>query len=292
MAIGPILELRGAKLVVLAFWSGLFGCTYAHDIDGLTSGPESTTHDAGGEAGLDALADEGPADAPPCVPITCADITPRCGPIPDGCASTITCACVAPSTCGADGMCACPEVPVYAEAAPKRVQTDNDNYPGNPVSWDTPMGAAASGGDRATSTLPVNVNSMRLHATRFDFAVPPDATISGIELFLVKSADPQGSGSGTIDDYKIALLKAGNQQGDRTQDVDWPLVDKTFRYGSATDGWGTTWVPADVNDSESFGAVVRAHNGSASGNTVTARVDFIQIRVHYFPKCQALSVAN
>ena len=64
----------------------------------------------------------------------------------------------------------------------------------------------------------------------------------------------------------------------------WPEPTKTVTYGTATDTWGTTWTPADVN-APSFGAAVAARGAMAASET--ASVDRISVTV-YFERCKPL----
>lgn len=65
---------------------------------------------------------------------------------------------------------------------------------------------------------------------------------------------------------------------DYASNLDWDTTDLVVTYGSNSDLWGTTWTPAEINNS-SFGAAVSASKGGPFSST--ALVDQITIKVFY-----------
>ena len=57
----------------------------------------------------------------------------------------------------------------------------------------------------------------------------------------------------------------------------WGAHDQTDSFGGASDLWGRSWTPADVNDS-GFGVALYA---TASGDNGNGYVDYVQVTVYY-----------
>ena len=76
------------------------------------------------------------------------------------------------------------------------------------------------------------------------------------------------------------LLKAGATTGitDHASGTDWGTTDGTVTYGSASDLWGTTWTPAQINASN-FG--VRLKVGNRTSSSRTASINRIRVTVTY-----------
>lgn len=119
--------------------------------------------------------------------------------------------------------------------------------------------------------------SDELRVTNFGFSIPAGATILGIELRVERSMTPLG---GEIRDLSVRLRKAAGAVGDNKASAGlWPDgTDAIATYGGPTDLWGTTWSPADINDS-GFGAAIRAEE--AGVNPMTAQVDHITLTVYH-----------
>lgn len=141
------------------------------------------------------------------------------------------------------------------------------------VAWSSASNITASDDSWVTATLGGSQRTKRLHI-QFAFNIPSGATIDGIEL----SIERHGSSS-DVRDYAIQLSKTGGiAVGDNKASASaWPTSDGTATYGGASDLWGTTWTPAEIND-VNFGVLAQAK--STSG-TVSARVDFAEMTVYY-----------
>ena len=111
----------------------------------------------------------------------------------------------------------------------------------------------------------------------FEFNIPTNATICGIEVSVERSA------SGLlhqVKDFSVQLSKGGTIGGDdKASATVWPDSDGTVTYGGSSDLWGRTWTPADINDS-AFGI---AHAVDLSGVSVlpTAKFDNVSINIFY-----------
>lgn len=145
------------------------------------------------------------------------------------------------------------------------------------VTWSNPGNAAASDDARSEATLTsVDPLSHYLKATNFGFAIPTDATVTGIEVAVERSA----SNLTDVRDNRVRIVKAnviGATDRADTATTDWPTADAYKTYGSSSDLWGETWTPAQINAAD-FGIAFAAQ---AINGTQTARVDHIRITVYY-----------
>lgn len=117
-----------------------------------------------------------------------------------------------------------------------------------------------------------------LKCTGYGFAVPSNATIAGIAVDILKR---EVTSTGEFRDLELKLLKGGAIQAANRADTSNPWVTNTFTwhtYGGASDLWGTTWTPADVNASN-FGCVFSVVNSHLTSRD--AQVDTIRMTVYY-----------
>ncbi len=112
-------------------------------------------------------------------------------------------------------------------------------------------------------------------ASGFGFSIPPNATVTGITVDILRKAYT----SGTIRDSAVALIKNGQNAGAPKVGPDpWPLMAQYKTYGDTADVWGTTWTPADLNSAQ-FGVYLKPMN--KSGGFDSAAVDQIRVTAHY-----------
>lgn len=120
-----------------------------------------------------------------------------------------------------------------------------------------------------------------LQATNFGFNIPPDAKITGIEVFINRKSDKDES-TRYVKDNTIRLIKNSVITGDnKAKTANWPKDNNILaNYGGESDSWGITWSPDDIKTG--FG-VALAVDISASGllPITTAIVDYIEIKVSY-----------
>lgn len=141
------------------------------------------------------------------------------------------------------------------------------------VSITNPTNAALSDNSYATAVLLITQISNYLKVTNFGFNIPLDATISGITVSVERSSNTL---NGTHDS-SVKLIKGGTISGnDKASANIWPTADAAATYGSATDLWGLTLTPANVNASD-FGVVISAVADLAS----TMQIDYVSITVEY-----------
>lgn len=139
--------------------------------------------------------------------------------------------------------------------------------------WETPGNVFGSDNAYAQASAPsVTALTYYLKATGFGFTVPSGATINGIVVEIERRA------SGTVKDASVRLYKGGALAGADRGDLEtaWPTSDASRTYGGATDLWGTTWTPADVNSS-TFGVGLQAQMSPLA----QALVDHIRVTVYY-----------
>ncbi len=166
----------------------------------------------------------------------------------------------------------------------------NNRYPSAAVSlnsgtgWASPMSAIADDNSAATTTVTATgsgttmLDSQTLYVSGYNFTIPADAVISGIS---VRVARHQSGGLANAWDSSVRLVKAGAPIGvNLGSNANWPAT-KTYKvYGSENDRWGTTWTPADVNNSQ-FGVALSVTQYAQLFTSGTAHVDAIDISIKY-----------
>lgn len=148
---------------------------------------------------------------------------------------------------------------------------------GGDTEWLNPDYIKADDTNWATNNLVPDQKSYVLEATDFDFAIPTDATINGIQvdLFRLETLDRD-----TIIDLSATLLKAGVTTGDNRKNLDYWGSDpdrNKIQYGSASDKWGTTWTPAQIN-ADGFGFQIYVES---EFEHALAQINYIKITVYY-----------
>uniref|UniRef100_UPI002FE0B67D DUF6701 domain-containing protein n=1 Tax=Noviherbaspirillum sp. TaxID=1926288 RepID=UPI002FE0B67D len=107
------------------------------------------------------------------------------------------------------------------------------------------------------------------------------ATITGIRVNVERSSN----NNGTQRDNSMRLVKAGTVTGaDRATSTIYSTTDTYESHGGATDLWGTTWTPADINQAN-FGAALSVRKQGTSGGNREVYVDHMQISVDYSLPC-------
>lgn len=141
------------------------------------------------------------------------------------------------------------------------------------VAWTAAGNAQLSDDSYATSVLLLGQITNYLKATNFGFAIPNDATVTGITVNIERSTNTLSS----TQDNSVKIVKGGVIAGnDKAVGTLWGTSDAVAVYGSATDTWGLSWVPSDINSS-TFGVVISAVANLAG----TSQIDFISIVVDY-----------
>lgn len=113
-----------------------------------------------------------------------------------------------------------------------------------------------------------------LHVNNFNFKVPADAVIGGIEVVVIRRADKSNS----LTDRRVSLTKGGVILKSNMKSPDlWEDIWTAVFYGGENQLWGEIWTPQEVN-SVGFGVVLSAEFGNAEGHP---EVDEILVTVHF-----------
>lgn len=145
---------------------------------------------------------------------------------------------------------------------------------GGTIAWNNVSLILVDDGSVATCPLTPGQISVYAVATGFGFSIPANATIVGIQVDI-KEADSIGF-PGNIETNTVAITKAG-VFFTKTPADNWPTTLAYVTYGSASDLWGTTWTPAQIN-AATFGA---AQSAFCNISADTAQIDAIRITVTY-----------
>jgi hypothetical protein len=141
--------------------------------------------------------------------------------------------------------------------------------------WTSSGSIGASDNAKASTTVAANTDAAPLDATGFGFALPASATVVGVTVKLERAA----SASSTLKTSAITLLKAGATTGtSKSSSTFWGTGDANATFGAASDLWGATFTPADVNASN-FGVRIVPHN--YTGSSAMGYMDYVEITVSY-----------
>jgi hypothetical protein len=164
-------------------------------------------------------------------------------------------------------------VTTSSTASPANCVTQNV---GNP-NWNNPTRAETSNNQVATVALNDGGVSDYLVCDQYGFAIPANATIVGIVIDLERRAT-----NGTVaSDFSMRVLKGGTAQAaERATGTVYTTGDTVESHGGASDLWGTTWTPVDIND-PNFGARFQATKFGTAGGNITISVDHMPITVYW-----------
>jgi hypothetical protein len=148
---------------------------------------------------------------------------------------------------------------------------------GSGDAWTSLSNVLAEDGVMAECSLTSSGASRVLSVTGFGFTVPDGATITGVNVEIVRGRVNNG---GACVDRSIKLRSAGATVGDDMADVDnvWPNHPDSKGYGGEADLWGATLTAAVINDS-SFGVSVAV--GDLDALADIAQVDYVRMTVYY-----------
>ncbi|PWB51400.1 MAG: hypothetical protein C3F13_13230 [Anaerolineales bacterium] len=147
------------------------------------------------------------------------------------------------------------------------------------VAWQNPGNISDQDTITASALLIGRVTSNYLQGSEFGFNVPPEATITGIELTINRAVSDHNAG---VYDNVVKLVKNGSIIGENralTSTI-WTTAFTLVTYGGPTDLWGESWLPEDVNNTN-FGAVISVSRTNNGNNNRQAEVDNMQITVYY-----------
>lgn len=156
------------------------------------------------------------------------------------------------------------------------------------TNWTSPSNVVANDDSYVTLSAtfdedPITVNSNRLRASGFGYSIPSDATVNGIKVEISRKSNSTSTGS--VKDNQVYLVDADGTSVSVSNKADtstsWPTTEGVATYGGSSDLWGSTWDPADINDTD-FGVYLKAVVVGTSA-TETASVDSITVTVYYTP---------
>jgi hypothetical protein len=157
--------------------------------------------------------------------------------------------------------------------------------------WNNAPRAETSNNQVATATVGDDQSTDALVCTQYGFAIPAAATIFGIVINVERRTNDVSAISPTRD-AMVRVLKGGvAEPADRATATDYTLADVVEAHGGATDLWGATWTPAEVNNA-GFGAGFVAQKAGATGGNVTVSVDHIAVEVFYSQPPPAPTLAS
>ncbi|MEO8133624.1 MAG: DUF6701 domain-containing protein [Betaproteobacteria bacterium] len=143
--------------------------------------------------------------------------------------------------------------------------------------WSNTNRAQAQDNSYATASVNDGQITDPLQCTDYGFAIPAAAVINGITVTVWRLA----SNNSCCTDVQMQLVKAGTIQAtDNSTTTFYPTSNTSEAHGNATDLWGTTWTPADINN-VNFGAVFATQKTVTAGGGRTISVDYIQITIDY-----------
>jgi hypothetical protein len=146
------------------------------------------------------------------------------------------------------------------------------------VAWTNPGNAFSDNGTYASRSLDGQTSNY-LRCLNYGFTIPGGATIVGIVVNVERKSNSTANGGSR--DAAMRLVKTGAIQAtDRSSATTYPTMDTVEAHGGATDLWGDTWTPADIN-AANFGAALASTKPSGAGAAHTVTVDHMQIQVFY-----------
>lgn len=154
------------------------------------------------------------------------------------------------------------------------------------LAWSNPNNITSVGSPYVAADIRL-LKTRFLEGTNYNFNIPDDATIDGIEV-VVNRMGEQNTFLGTtygVRDYGIYLVKnvdgspvvqiSGNNKATSAL---WPELLTPTTYGSSGDLWGLILTPTDINN-VNFGVALSVENTGLTKKMAT--VDYIQITVYY-----------
>ncbi|MDD5029969.1 MAG: hypothetical protein PHH58_10785 [Rhodoferax sp.] len=141
------------------------------------------------------------------------------------------------------------------------------------VAWAPTPTSNVNLSDALYATASVNGTTNYLKCTGYSFAIPAGATILGVMVNLQRKA----SKNSRVNDAAMRLVKAGVIGAtNRSQATTYTTTDVYEAHGNASDLWGTTWTPTDIN-ATTFGAALAVR----STKSRTVYVNHMPISVTY-----------
>jgi len=173
-------------------------------------------------------------------------------------------------------------------SAPAGSTTGTNNTSVGTLAWAGTGNTAALDGSYASAAPLVallgTVTTEYLQITKFGFSIPNTYTICGVSATISRANTALVSIGESISDNSLLLVKAGTPTGsNHAAGGAWPFATITAAtYGNSTDGWASTWLPSDINNS-GFGIALSANINGVLGVIPIASVDQITMTVYSSP---------
>lgn len=168
-------------------------------------------------------------------------------------------------------------MPAIAFSTGPKYPTTTTTTNGSGVSgeWANPANIFADDGSTTTAAfLGPPTMTTELNGATFGMGIPPNAVIDGIKLEMeVTSANRWFEANDILMLKKAGVLVGSNRAGQGASS------NFVWTYGGATDLWGTTWTPAEVN-AANFGFGFQAAY-SSSPNDFSIFIDYVRITIYW-----------
>lgn len=155
------------------------------------------------------------------------------------------------------------------------------------VAWNTITNCFTNNSvaDTVDGIVSTSVLTDPLTVWTFGFAIPSTATIDGITAVINRKAQYNNSlNGGTVSTNTVQLRKSGvGAVGtNKATATAWGTTYTSVTFGGATDLWGTTWTPSEINDTYFGLYLLLTINCSTSSSLAnTAYIDYITLEVAY-----------
>src|ERR1044072_2900342 len=170
---------------------------------------------------------------------------------------------------------------------PKNAATSaNVPYAGSDYAFHNPSNALVNDNNfayAASLASIFNKTTDYLQVKDFGFNIPTAATICSIEAKVVKSATDIDLLiiSAWVKDYDVRIIKNNMLAGNNQKNIAaWNDAPTAVTYGGSDPLWGTTWSPAEVNNSN-FGLSIAAEVKTGIGLLPVINIDNVSLTVYY-----------
>ncbi len=146
------------------------------------------------------------------------------------------------------------------------------------LEWTTPGQAFSNNANYASRGVDGTVSNY-IKCVNFGFSIPASARIDGITVGVERKSSATANGGSQ--DAAMRIVK-NNVIGstDRSTATTYTLADVFENHGGASDLWGESWDPSDVNLAN-FGAAFAVTKADPTGAAHTVTVDTIRITINY-----------
>lgn len=151
--------------------------------------------------------------------------------------------------------------------------TTTVNGSGTNAQWANPANIFADDASNATSAFldpPTSKWTDELNGKSFGFAVPSNAVIDGIKLEMHVVSSNRWDGT-------PPYLKKGGAGAYNSSSSS--VSSGVYSYGGATDLWGTTWTPANINDANFGFGFVGFY--TSSPNDFSISINYVRVTVYW-----------